>query len=140
MLNTLSTGVHNFKHFMSPDQEGGLCWGTLGRSNHQAPTVMVSARLRKETWCGVSSFFQCMVNNPGTPERRRTKASLAHHQRTDLKERSVFFRRVGTIEAQSPGSGKIPVVLSESLPEPLGMCPAIVWGAAVEGREIVMLP
>ena len=75
-----------------------------------------------------------------SPESRRTKAFLAHHQRADLEEGSVFFRRVGTIVAQSPGSGKSPVVLAESLEEPLGLCPAIVWGAAVEGREIVMLP
>ena len=75
-----------------------------------------------------------------TPESRRTKAFLAHHQRADLEEGSVFVRRVGGCEAQSPGSSKSPVVLVESLAEPLGLCPAIVWGAAVEGREIVMLP
>jgi len=47
---------------------------------------------------------------------------------------------VGNSEVQSPGSGKSPVVLAESQKESLSLRPAIVWGAAVKGRELVMLP
>ena len=54
--------------------------------------------------------------------------------------RAAGGRPVGDSVAQSPGSGKSPVVLAKCLEEPLGLRPAIVWGAAVEGREIVMLP